>query len=98
MQQRSARGISAKREKYHREERAVIRQRVPAGGGTVDKLLPHLLFPFADVFCFLADDLGDFRLIAQRLVLWLDQSRSSTPPKTVLPSMVIVKPAILVDV
>jgi hypothetical protein len=90
MQQRSFRGINGKRDECHREERHVIRQRAPAGGGTVDELLPHLLFPFADVFCFFADDLGDFRLIAQRLALWLDQSLSSTPPKTVLPSMVIV--------
>jgi hypothetical protein len=92
MQQRSPKGIGAKREKCHREERHVIRQRVSAGEGTadVDGLLPHLLFPFADVFCFFADDLGDFRLIAQRLALWLNHSRSSTPLKNVLPSMLIV--------
>tara|TARA_R110002003_G_scaffold3241_3_gene24945 strand:+ start:4423 stop:5331 length:909 start_codon:yes stop_codon:yes gene_type:complete len=90
MQQRSARRISAKQEKCHREERHVFRQRVPAGGGTADELLPHLLFPLADVFCFFSDDVGGFRPIAQRLALWLDQNRSSASPKIVLLSMVIV--------
>lgn len=89
MRQRSAKWASARRDKCHRETRHVFRQ-LPAGGGAVDKLLPHLLFPFADVFCFFADDLGGFKPIAQRLALWLGQSRSSTPPKTALPSVVIV--------
>lgn len=91
LQQRSARWISAKRDRCHRETRHVIRQRVPAGGGTIDELLPFLLFPLADVFCFFSDDLGGFRPIALRLALWLDQNdRSSTPPKTALPSVLIV--------
>lgn len=90
MQQRSARWISATRDKCHRETRHVFRQRVPASGGTIDELLPPLLFPHADVFCFFSDDLGGFRPIARRLALWLDQSRSSAPPKTALPSVLIV--------
>jgi hypothetical protein len=90
MQQRSARQTSAKRDKCHRETRHAFRQRTPAGAGTVDELLPHLLFPLADVFCFFSDDLGGFRPIARRLALWLDQSRSSPPPMTALPSVLIV--------
>ena len=91
MQQRPARRISAKRHRCHRETRHVFRQQVPAGGGTIVELLPHLLFPHADVFCFFSDDLGGFRPIARRLALWLDQNdRSSAPPKTALPSVLIV--------
>jgi hypothetical protein len=51
-------------DKCHRETRHVFRQRVSAGGGTIDKLLPHLLFLLADVFCFFSNNLGGFRLIA----------------------------------
>ncbi|KAF2818135.1 FabD/lysophospholipase-like protein [Ophiobolus disseminans] len=87
-QQCSAMQASAQREKCHREERHFFQ--VPASGVTPEELLPQLLFPHADVFCFFADDLGGFRPIAQRLALWLNQSRSSTPLKTTLPSMVIV--------
>ncbi|KAL1591785.1 hypothetical protein SLS60_011784 [Paraconiothyrium brasiliense] len=48
------------------------------------------LFPLADVFCFFSDDLGGVRPIARCLALWLDQSdRSSTPPTTALPSVLI---------
>jgi hypothetical protein len=90
MRQRPAGWTSAKRDGCHRETRHVFRQRVSAGGGTMDELLPHLLFPLADVFCFFSDDLGGFRPIARRLALWLDQSRSPAPPKTALPSVLIV--------
>jgi hypothetical protein len=55
-----------------------------------DDILPRLLSPFADVFCLFSDDLGGFRQIAQRLALWLNQSRSPTPTKTALPSVVVV--------
>ncbi|KAF3031611.1 hypothetical protein E8E12_002120 [Didymella heteroderae] len=90
MRQRPAGWISAKRDRCHRETRHVFRQRVSAGGGTIDELLLYLVFPLADVFCFFSDDLGGFRPIARRLALWLDQSRSPAPPKTALPSVLIV--------
>jgi hypothetical protein len=52
--------------------------------------LARLLFPFADVLCFFSDDLGGFRQTAQRLALWLEQSRSSTAAEAPLPGVVIV--------
>ena len=91
MQKLSVKWINTKRYKCHRETRHVFHQELPSSGGRIDELLPHLLFPFADVLCFFSDDLGGFRPIAQRLALWLDRNNgSSTLPRTALPSVVIV--------
>ena len=86
---RPARWIRAGRDACHRETRHVLRQ-PSAGVRAADDILPHLLLPLADVFCLFSNDLGGFRQIAQRLALWLDQNRSSAPPKTALPSVVVV--------
>ena len=86
---RPASWITARRDPCHRETRHPLRQ-PSAGVEAADDILPRLLFPFADVFCLFSDDLGGFRQIAQRLAFWLDQNRSSTPPKTALPSVVVV--------
>ena len=81
--------ITARRDPCHRETRHPLRQ-PRAGLKAADDILPRLLSPFADVFCLFSDDLGGFRQIAQRLALWLNQSRSPTPTKTALPSVVVV--------
>ena len=81
--------ITARRDPCHRETRHPLRQ-PRAGLKVADDILPRLLSPFADVFCLFSDDLGGFRQIAQRLALWLNQSRSPTPTKTALPSVVVV--------
>jgi hypothetical protein len=39
---------------------------------SADKIYFRLLSLFTNVFCFFADDVRKFRLIVQRLALWLD--------------------------
>ncbi len=34
-----------------------------------DSIYTHLLFPFADVFCFFSVDLGGFRYIARHIAV-----------------------------
>ena len=41
----------------------------PTLSKSADKIYFRLLSPFADVFCFFADDVGKFRPIVQRLAL-----------------------------
>jgi hypothetical protein len=89
VRRRPARWAVARQSKCHKETRHALRQLPPGGEGT-NKVLARLLFPFADVLCFFSDDLGGFRQTAQRLALWLEQSRSSTAAEVPLPGVVIV--------
>lgn len=63
-------------------------------GSSVDKIAveiySHLLFPFADVFCFFSADLGGFRQIARHIATWLEIGQSSNLPKSTHPRVVIV--------
>jgi hypothetical protein len=78
-----------KDEKCHEMTKYHLRQQ-PVGDRTVDELLTHLLFPFAEVFCFFSADLGGFREIAKHLARWLERGHSSTLPKSALPSVLII--------
>lgn len=55
-----------------------------------DRLYFKLLSPFADVFCFFADDVGGLRPIVQRLAIWLDLGQPSTLPESTRPKIIIV--------
>lgn len=79
----------AKIEKCHEIIRRPIRPPNNGNSFTSD-IYTHLLFPFADVFCFFAADLGGFRQIAQHLALWLGKGHLSTLPMYPLPSIIIV--------
>ncbi|KAF2844459.1 FabD/lysophospholipase-like protein, partial [Plenodomus tracheiphilus IPT5] len=57
---------------------------------TADLVYPYILFPFADVFCFFATDLGGFRQVAQRLAGWLTHCSSPSRPNATLPSVFVV--------
>jgi len=57
---------------------------------SADKIYFRLLSPFTNVFCFFADDVRKFRLIVQRLALWLDLGQPSTLPKSTCPKVLIV--------
>ena len=50
----------------------------------------QLLFPFTDVFCFFADDLGGFKQVARHLAAWLEQCHPSTLPRSTRPRVAIV--------
>ena len=55
-----------------------------------DRIYFKLLSPFADVFCFFADDVGGLRPIVQRLAIWLDLGQPSTLPESTRPKILIV--------
>lgn len=55
-----------------------------------DNVYLRLLFPFTDVFCFFALDLGGLQPIARRLAAWLNSSRPLTLPVVVPPQIIIV--------
>lgn len=67
--------------------------RSDAGISAADDLYARLLFPFADVFCFFAADLGGFRAVAHHLARWLDRGPSSGLPASTFPSIAIVTDA-----
>jgi hypothetical protein len=54
-----------------------------------DSIYTHLLFPFADTFCFFSADLGGFRQIAIHIAAWLEKGSSSTLPKCIYPKVII---------
>jgi hypothetical protein len=83
------RRVDTKSDRCH-ETTSIVLPRLPAGERTADDVYPSLLFPFADLFCFFANDLGGLRQTAQRLALWLEKDHSSTLPESALPSVVIV--------
>jgi hypothetical protein len=62
----------------------------PTLSACADKIYFRLLSPFTDVFCFFADDVGQFRPIVQRLALWLDLGQPATLPKSTRPKVLIV--------
>ncbi|KAF3028716.1 hypothetical protein E8E12_000182 [Didymella heteroderae] len=80
----------ARPDKCHKETRHVLRQLPSSEQAASDDVLPRLLGPFADVFCFFSDDLGGFRQIAQCLARWLDQGCSPSLPNIVRPSVLVV--------
>jgi len=57
---------------------------------TANDIYKHLLFPFADVFCFFSADIGGFRQIARHIAVWLKSGPSSTLPRSTHPRVVIV--------
>ena len=62
----------------------------PALSESADLLYFRLLSPFTDVFCFFAEDIGNFKPIVQRLALWLDLGQPSTLPTSTHPRILIV--------
>lgn len=62
----------------------------PTLSASADKIYLRLLSPFTDVFCFFADDVGQFSPIVQCLALWLDLGQPSTLPKSTRPKVLIV--------
>jgi hypothetical protein len=50
----------------------------------------QLLFPFVDIFCFFADDLGGFKQVARHLAAWLEQCQGPTIHRSTRPRVVIV--------
>jgi hypothetical protein len=62
----------------------------PTFSASADIIYSRLLSPFTDVFCFFADDVGNFRPIVHRLALWLDLGQPSTLPKSTRPKVLIV--------
>lgn len=80
-------GRNAKTNKCHE----IIRRPLQRSGNTAAvNIYTLLLFPFTDVFCFFAADIGGFRQIAPHLATWLERGHSSALPKSTLPSVVIV--------
>ncbi|KAH7393734.1 patatin-like phospholipase-like protein [Cadophora sp. MPI-SDFR-AT-0126] len=55
-----------------------------------DSIYFRLLFPFTDVFCFFALDLGGLQPIARRIAAWLDGGHPPTLPIVVPPQIIIV--------
>ncbi|KAL0933537.1 uncharacterized protein CTRU02_212500 [Colletotrichum truncatum] len=53
-----------------------------------DRVYNRMLFPFADVVCLFADDIGGVEIVAQRLASWLDLESPST--SSVRPWLVVV--------
>ncbi|KAF1965189.1 FabD/lysophospholipase-like protein [Bimuria novae-zelandiae CBS 107.79] len=80
-------GKNAKVDKCHEIIRRPLRR---SGNTAAVDIYTHLLFPFTDVFCFFAADIGGFRQIARHLATWLERGHSSTLPESTLPSVVIV--------
>ncbi|RDL30200.1 uncharacterized protein BP5553_10478 [Venustampulla echinocandica] len=64
-----------------------IRSRLQVAG---DSLCFRLLFPFTDVFCFFAADLGGLQPVARRLATWLNTRQPSTLPAATHPQIVVV--------
>jgi hypothetical protein len=79
----------AKRNRCYAASQSTALSQSLARERAADSFQVQLLSPFTDVFCFFADDLGDFRQVARRLARWLEQGRSSTLPVATLPSVVI---------
>jgi len=57
---------------------------------SADLIYAKLLSPFTDVFCFFAEDVGNFVPIVRRLALWLDLGQCSTLPKSTRPKVLII--------
>ena len=49
-----------------------------------------LLYPFADMFCFFAADLGGLRQISRRIAAWIESESLSNLPPCTYPKVVIV--------
>ncbi|KAF1357985.1 FabD/lysophospholipase-like protein [Lizonia empirigonia] len=80
---------SAKHEispKCHETARRVLRR----AESEISDVYPHLLFPFADVFCLFVADFGSLKAVARFLARWLDHDRPPASPKSALPSVVVV--------
>ncbi|PSN58648.1 hypothetical protein BS50DRAFT_510039, partial [Corynespora cassiicola Philippines] len=58
----------------------------------------NLLFPFTDVFCFFATDVGGLEQVAHQLATWLRASPLSSISKSTLPSIVIAIDSITIQI
>jgi hypothetical protein len=69
-----------------------LRESVPSRGlqTAADNVYFQLLFPFTDVFCFFATDLGGLQPIARRIASWLNGGQPSTLPLVIHPQIIIV--------
>ncbi|KKY22693.1 putative patatin-like phospholipase [Phaeomoniella chlamydospora] len=87
---------AATADKCHETTKRVIRRDGQCLDDIAEEIYTHLLFPFVDVFCFFASDLGGFRQIARHLAAWLERGTSPTLPKGPCPRLIIVTDKVLI--
>jgi hypothetical protein len=90
-QQRQPKSSSSRPEKCHATtHHSVLLPHSSGLDNLADGLYCRLSYPFTDVFCFFAADLGGFTQISRRIAAWIERESLLTLPSSTYPKVIIV--------
>ncbi|KIV98622.1 uncharacterized protein PV09_09590, partial [Verruconis gallopava] len=88
---RHTRSISSRFEKCHSTtHHSLLQPHTSSLNDVANALFYNLLYPFTDIFCFFASDLGGFRQISRRIAAWIETESFTNLPSCTNPKVIIV--------